>query len=141
MSSALLEELKTVASQVKRSQIEDAVGASWAALAAEYDDQERGIRTLLATQSEGENEFRHTNRSVRGVCLGVVHRVHSKLSRTLHAHGGNKLLQDLENPDNTTMKRASVRFRGAREKGAMAFVECLGSRKKTQWRPPCGRRP
>ena len=27
--------------------------------------------------------------------------------------------------ESTAMKRAMVRFRGAREKGAMAFVECL----------------
>ena len=34
MASALLEELKIVATEAKRSQIEDAVGSSWAALAA-----------------------------------------------------------------------------------------------------------
>ena len=47
MSSALIEELKIVATKVKRSQIEDAVGSSWAALAAEEDPQGRGIGTLL----------------------------------------------------------------------------------------------
>ena len=46
MASALLEELKIVATEAKRSQIEDAVGSSWAALAAEEDPQGRGIRTL-----------------------------------------------------------------------------------------------
>ena len=34
MASALLEELKIVATEAKRSQIEDAVGSSWAVLAA-----------------------------------------------------------------------------------------------------------
>ena len=43
MASALIEELKTVATEAKRSQIEDAVGSSWAALAAEEDPQGRGI--------------------------------------------------------------------------------------------------
>ena len=35
MASALLEELKIVATEAKKSQIEDAVGSSWAALSAE----------------------------------------------------------------------------------------------------------
>ena len=60
------------------------------------------------------------------MCVRVVPRVQSKLSRALHAHRGKKLLQGLQNLENTTMKRAMVRFRGAREKGAVAFVECLG---------------
>ena len=37
-----------------------------------------------------------------------------------------ELLYDLQNLKHTTMKRAIVSFRGAREKRAMAFVECLG---------------
>ena len=47
MASALIEQLKIVATEAKRSQIEDAVGSSWAALAAEEDPQGRGIGTLL----------------------------------------------------------------------------------------------
>ena len=47
MASALIEELKIVATEAKRSQIEDAVGSSWDALAAEEDPQGRGIGTLL----------------------------------------------------------------------------------------------
>ena len=53
MASALLEELKIVATDAKRSQIEDAVGSSWAALAAEEDPQGRGIGTLLVEAGEG----------------------------------------------------------------------------------------
>ena len=53
MASALIEELKTVATEVKRSQIEDAVGSSWAALAAEKDPQGRGIGTLLIEAGAG----------------------------------------------------------------------------------------
>ena len=53
MASALLEELKTVATEAKRSQIEDAVGSSWAALAAEEDPQGRGIGTLLVEAGAG----------------------------------------------------------------------------------------
>ena len=133
MASALIEELKIVATEAKRSQIEDAVGSSWAALAAEEDPQGRGIGTLLveagaggggrgggegrergggerggregggvgqreqwedpmATQPDREIELSQTNRGVRGVCMGVVPRVQSKLSRALHAHRGKKLL-------------------------------------------------
>ena len=58
--------------------------------------------------------------------MGVVPRVQSKLSRALHAHRGKKLLQDPQTQESAAKKRAMVRFRGAREKGAMAFVECLG---------------
>ena len=47
MASALIEELKTVATEAKRSLEEDAVGRSWAALAAEEDPQGRGIGNLL----------------------------------------------------------------------------------------------
>ena len=53
MASALIEELKTVATEAKRSQIEDAVGTSWAALAAEEDPQGRGIGTLLVEAGAG----------------------------------------------------------------------------------------
>ena len=64
--------------------------------------------------------------------MGVVPRAQSELSRALHAHRDKKLLQDLQNLESAAMKRAMVRFRGAREKGAMAFVQCLRSRKKTR---------
>ena len=75
------------------------------------------------TQPDRENE---TNRGVGGGCVGVALRVQSKLSRALHAHRGKKLLQGLQNLESTAMKRSMVRFRGAREKGAMTlFVECL----------------
>ncbi|CAM9263229.1 unnamed protein product, partial [Ascophyllum nodosum] len=40
MALALIRELKTVATEAKRSQIEDAVGGSWASLAAEEDHHE-----------------------------------------------------------------------------------------------------
>ena len=50
----------------------------------------------LATQPDREIELSQTNRRVGGVCVGVVTRVQSKLSRTLHAHHGKKLLQDLQ---------------------------------------------
>ena len=53
MTSALLKELKIVATEAKRSQIEDAMGSSWAALAAEEDPQRRGIGTLLVEAGAG----------------------------------------------------------------------------------------
>ena len=77
----------------------------------------------LATQPDREIELSQTNRGVGGVCVGVVPRVQSKLSRALHAHHGKKLLQDPQTQESAAMKRAMVRFRGEREKGAMAFVE------------------
>ena len=53
MTSALIEELKIVATEAKRSQIEDTVGSSWTALAAEEDPQGRGIGTLLLIVEAG----------------------------------------------------------------------------------------
>ena len=53
MASALIVELKVVATEAKRSQIEDAVGSSWAALAAEEDLQGTGIETLLVEAGAG----------------------------------------------------------------------------------------
>ena len=91
----------------------------------------------MATQPDREIELNQTNRGVGGVCVGVVPRVQSKLSCTLHAHRGKKLLQDLQTQESAAEKRAMVRFRGAREKGAMAFVECLGvSQLDTMEGPP-----
>ena len=52
MASALIEELKIVATEAKRSQIEDAV-SSWATLAAEEGPQGRGIGTLLVEAGPG----------------------------------------------------------------------------------------
>ena len=77
--------------------------------------------------------------------MGVVPRVQSKFSRALHAHRGKKLLQDLQTQESAAMKRAMVRFRGAREKGAMAFVECLeflqeDTMEAPLWREALGRR-
>ena len=60
------------------------------------------------------------------MCVGVVPRVQSKLSHAFRVHRVKKLLQGRQNLESTVMKRAMVRFRGAREKRAMAFVECLG---------------
>ena len=79
----------------------------------------------MAIQTDKKNELSQTNRGVRGLRVGVVPRVQSKLSCALHAHRGKRLLQDIQNLENTAMKRAMVRFRGARENGAMAFVEGL----------------
>ena len=53
MTSALIEGLKIVATEAKRSQIEDAVGSSCAALAAEEDPQGKGIGTLLVEAGAG----------------------------------------------------------------------------------------
>ena len=96
----------------------------------------------LATQPDREIELSQTNREVGGVCVGVVSRDQSKLSRAFHALRGKKLLQDLQTLESMVTKRAMVRFRRAREKDAMAFVECLGvSQEDTVERAPCGRRP
>ena len=70
--------------------------------------------------------------------MGVVPRVRSKLLRVLHVHCGKKLLQDLQNLDNNSMKRSMARFRGAREKGAMSFLwnACGGLAKRHDGEPP-----
>ena len=73
--------------------------------------------------------------------MGVAPRVQSKLSRALHAHRGKKLLQDLQTQKSAAMKTAMVRFREAWEKGAMAFVECLGFLQEDTMEGPCGGKP
>ena len=60
----------------------------------------------MATQPDGEVVLSQTNRWVGGVCVGAVNHVQSKLSRTLHAHRGKKLLQDLQTLESAVMKRA-----------------------------------
>ena len=75
MASALIEELKTVATEAKRSQIEDAVGSSWVALAAKEGPQGRGMGTLLVEAGaggggEGEGEGRKGEGG--GVGAGVL---------------------------------------------------------------------
>ena len=58
MASALIGELETVATEAKRSQIKDAVGSSWAALAVEDYPQGRGMGTLLVEAGAGGGKGR-----------------------------------------------------------------------------------
>ena len=53
MASALIEEVKDVTTEAKGSHIEDAVGSSWAALAADEDPPGRGVGTLLVEAGPG----------------------------------------------------------------------------------------
>ena len=67
MASALVEELKNiVATEVKKSQIEYVVGASWAALATEKDPQGKGIETLLVEAGAGGGRGRRWGEGRRG---------------------------------------------------------------------------
>ena len=98
----------------------------------------------MATKPDREVELSQTNRGVGGVCVGVVRRVQSKLSRALPAHRGKKLLQDLQTQESAATIKEMARLRGAREKGAMAFVECLGFSQEDMmegplWRETLGR--
>ena len=54
MASALLQELKTMATVVKKKQIEDVVGSSWVALAAEEDPQGRRIGLYWSKREQEE---------------------------------------------------------------------------------------
>ena len=55
-----------MATEAKRSQIEDAVGSLWSALAAEEDPQERGIGSLPVKAGAGIGEERERGRGERG---------------------------------------------------------------------------
>ena len=76
MAPALIEELKIVATEAKRTQIKDAVGSSWAALAAEENPQGGEIGTLPVEAGvggrggEGGGEGRERGRGERGGCGG-----------------------------------------------------------------------
>ena len=118
-------------------------GSGWGPGGRDVEQREQW-EDLLVTRPESENELSQTNRSVRGVIVGVVPRVQSILSRALHEHRGKKFLQSLLHVVSTTIKRAMVKLRGAREKGAMGFLECLGvSQQDTMegslWRKRLGR--
>ena len=63
-----------------------------------------------------------TNRSIQGVCVGVVPRGQLNISRALDTNRGKELLQDLQTLDNMTIKRAIVRIKEAQVKSAKAFV-------------------
>ena len=66
MASALIEELKAVATEAKRSQIEDTVGSSWTALVAEEDPQGSGIGTPLVEAGAGGGRERGEGRGGKG---------------------------------------------------------------------------
>ena len=66
MASSLLEELKTVATEVERYQIENAVGSSWATLAMEDQSQCSGIETLLVQTGAGGGRRREAGQEGRG---------------------------------------------------------------------------
>ena len=53
MTSAFFEELNIVATEIKRSQREDAVGTSWVALTVKDGPQGRGIWALLVEVGAG----------------------------------------------------------------------------------------
>ena len=88
MASALLEELRIVATEAKRSQIEDAVGSSWAALAAEEDSQGRGIGSLLVEAGAGGGGGRGGEREGRGGEGGAWER-ECWTARTMGGSNGN----------------------------------------------------
>ena len=58
MASALIEELTTVATEIKRRQIKDAMGSSWEALAVEDYPQGRRMGTLLIKAGAGRGKGR-----------------------------------------------------------------------------------
>ena len=133
MAAALIEGLKIVATEAKRTQIEDAVGSSWAALAAEEGPQGRGIGAILM---EAGAEGRGGGGGGGGWGQGEGS---EECAWELYLASN-----DLQTQESAATKRAMVRFRGAREKGAMAFVECLGfSQEDTMggplWRETLGR--
>ena len=67
----------------------------------------------MATQPDREVELSQTNRGVGGVCVGVVPRVQSKLSRALYAHRGKKLLQDLQTQEKCGDEESYGRVQGS----------------------------
>ena len=82
------------------------------------------MRGSVGNSARREDESAQTKRSARDVCVEVVSRVQSKLSRALHAHRGRKLLQDLRLVESTTMKIAMAWFKNT-GKGAKALGERL----------------
>ena len=94
-------------------------------------------------QPDRTNEMSQTNRVVQQVYVEVMPGVQSTHSRALHVRRGKKILQDLQNLNNTAINRAMVSFKGTRKKSAMTFVNHLGiSQEDTMgplWRQTLGR--
>ena len=59
-----------MAAEAKISQIDDAVGSSWTALAVEEDPQGRGIGTLLVEEGAGGEEGRRGKQGRGGGGVG-----------------------------------------------------------------------
>ena len=92
----------------------------------------------MATQSDREIELSQTNRGVGGVCV-ELYLASNQSSRAPSTHTVGRSSYKISKPQKSAAtKRAMVRFRGAREKGAMAFVDAWGFHKNTRWRAPCG---
>ena len=79
------------------------------------EQREQKMEDPLTAQPEKENKLSQTSRSVRRVCVRVVPPAQSKLSCALHVHRGKKLLQDLQNLDKSTIKRAMVQESARKE--------------------------
>ena len=96
---------------------------------------------------EGDQEIvETTQRRRQGEHLGMVPGVQSKICQITHRKKATDLLHQLrtEAQDHPSAKRAFVRFLGARNKGAVAFVECQGrshfdTMEPTLWREALGR--
>ena len=95
MASALLEELKIVATEAKRSQIEGAVGIAWAALVAKEDPQGRGIGTLLveagAAEGGGGGVREREGRGGRGDCSGDGNENDDNVNENRIGEGGREV--------------------------------------------------
>ena len=71
MASSLLKELKAMATEVKKSQIDDSMGSSWETLSVEEDSQGKGLRTLLLKVGAGGGRGRG-GQDVRGGWVSEV---------------------------------------------------------------------
>lgn len=113
MASALIDELKTLATEVERSKIEDAVGAKEDPKDKDENPCGRGRRAMKAGYSEGgkvrqrgrlmnngnrrriqriaqpKRSRSRTNRIARGECWRLHPGTNQALARVLHAYNGN----------------------------------------------------
>ena len=73
--------------------------------------------------------------------MWLLYRGSNQSSRALSTHTVGEAPARSPNPRKCGDEESYGKVRGAREKGAMVFVKCLGFCKKTRWRAPCGGKP
>ena len=127
-----------MAIEAKRNQKEDAGDSSWAVPAAEEDLRGRGGSGgtgVLNSEDNGRIHWLNQQKGPRSVRVSCAPCPIKALARPPRAPWEEAPAGSPKSGKHIN-ERAMVRCRGAREKGAMAFVECLGASQEDTMESP-----